>query len=178
MTSFAGPGKALVLKKTKQLSSTQVNAPQRHRVSPLQLHRGQHGPFTPFCQNEEDRSPVAAHTNSPVSGSAASCTCTTLGCESTKPKAIFPLASGDKRPKYQQGGAMPAACTIGHSHPLGTGSVPKRPLSWQGTGYRASACRTLLPDSGPFPSSTTDSVLCSFPQAGWDGCPLSTSSYS
>lgn len=55
MNFLAGPGKALVLKKTKQFSNTVVNAPHCHRLPPLQQHRGQHGPFTPFCHQTEAR---------------------------------------------------------------------------------------------------------------------------
>lgn len=145
MNFLAGHGKALVLKKTKQLSNTLVNAPlpSQSVTSPAAQGTAQaiHTILPP------DRSPRVVHADSPALWSAASCTRTTLGCESTKPKAVFPLASGDKRPKYQRGGAMPAPCTIGCSHPLGTSSVPQRTLSWQGTGCRASTHKALLPNS-------------------------------
>lgn len=52
MNFLAGPGKALVLEKTKQLSNMLVNAPHCQTLSPLQLHRGQHSPFTPFCHQK------------------------------------------------------------------------------------------------------------------------------
>lgn len=167
---LAGPGKALVLRKTEQLSNTLVNALHPHRVT-SPAARPLHTILPP------DRSPGAAHANSPASWSAASCTRSTLGCESTKPKAVFPLASGDRRPKYQRGGAMPAACTTGCSLPPGTGSVAQahsagkaRDAEPQQAGHSSlTAPARTLGCSSPSPSSTTDLCLVQLPagRSGW-----------
>lgn len=114
--------------------------------------------------------PRGSHADSPGSWSAASCTRTTLGCESTKLKAVSPLPPGDKRPKYQRGGAMPAACTIGCSHPLGNKLSATAPTQLARHSSPTAPARTLS-SSSPFPSSTAELRLVGM------GAPSSTPSY-
>lgn len=113
MNFLAGPGKALVLKKTKQLSNMLVDAPHRHRLSPLQLHRGQHSPFTPFCHQTEA---PGLHTQTHLPrGQQPAVPIPHWAAKAPSPRQSSPLPQVIK-PKSQRGGAMSAACTIGCPH--------------------------------------------------------------
>lgn len=175
MNFLAGHGKALVLKKTKQLSNTLVNAPYRHRVSPLQLHRGQHRPFTPFCHQTE----------------APGLYMQTHLCRGQQPAAPIPHWAV-KAPSQRQSSLLPQAIK-GQST---SGEVPCQPpvplaahtLWGQAqchSAHSAGKARDAEPrhtrhssltapartpsSSSPFPSSTADLCLMLLP-SGWSGC--------
>lgn len=131
MNFLAGPGKALVLKKTKQLSNMLVNAPHRHRLSPLQLHRGQHSLFTPFCHQTEA---PGLHTQTHLPrGQQPAVPIPHWAAKAPSPRQSSPLSQVIKH--QSPSGEVPCQPTAPlAAHTLGTGSVAQRPLSWQGTG--------------------------------------------